>query len=108
MATKTTTKKAAEAKHYSVLVRPVFSEKAAGSTESPKSVVSFIVDRRASKPEIKEAVERVFGVTVTAVRTMNYMGKPKKTTGILGRRAAFKKAYITLAEGEKIQLIEGL
>ena len=109
-------KKAAEQKatieHYSVLLAPAITEKAS-TAESLKSGVGrnrlvLKVDRRATKPEIREAVEKVFNVKVHSVNTVNYMGKAKRTTSVVGRRAAFKKAYITLEEGHAVQVVEGL
>jgi large subunit ribosomal protein L23 len=66
------------------------------------------VDPRATKSEIRQAVERVFSVKVDAVRTCTFLGKTKRTARGVGRRAGFKKAYVTLAEGSKIDLVEGL
>jgi len=109
-------KKEAEVKatvgQYAILIAPAITEKAS-TAESLKSGVGrnrlvLKVDRRATKPEIREAVERVFNVKVYSVNTVNYMGKEKRTTSVIGRRAAFKKAYITLQEGHSIQVVEGL
>jgi large subunit ribosomal protein L23 len=72
----------------------------------------FIVDKRANKLEIKQAVESLYGVTVAAVNTMRYAGKIKsrqtKSGMIKGRSEAFKKAVITLAEGEKIDFYSNI
>lgn len=97
---------------YAVLIAPVITEKAS-TAESLKSGVGrnklvLKVARNATKPEIKAAVERVFNVRVHSVNTVNSMGKVKKTTSVIGRRAAFKKAYITLEEGHSVQVVEGL
>jgi large subunit ribosomal protein L23 len=96
-------------KDYETLRRPIVTEKSShvgGSSAS--ACVVFEVDKKANKADIREAVERVFGVSVQAVRTCSYLGKLKRTTGAHGRRASFKKAYVTLKQGEKIDVIEGL
>jgi large subunit ribosomal protein L23 len=104
-------KKAAEVKagvkDYAVLLSPVITEKTAVSGDNKTRVV-FRVDTRANKKEIKEAIERVFNVKVKSINTVNYMGKVKRTTSVIGRRAAFKKAYVVLQEGQSIQVVEGL
>ena len=94
-------------KEYSVLLAPVITEKTA-TAGGTKTRVVFKVTPTATKTEIKAAVERIFKVKVDAVKTVNYEGKAKRTTGVMGRRAAFKKAYVVLAEGQSIQLVEGL
>jgi len=63
-------------------------------------ILTFRVDRKASKPEIKSAVEEIFNVKVATVRTVQYEGKLKKRGRQEGRRASFKKAYVTLKKGE--------
>ncbi len=104
---KKTTKKSQESKgrvkDYRIIIRPVITEKGAGS-----GLPVFWVDPRASKDEIKEAVERVFTVNVVKVRTLNLLGKPKKKGRAIGRRASKKKAYIWLKEGQRIELVEGI
>jgi large subunit ribosomal protein L23 len=92
---------------YAILLSPVISEKSA-MIGGEGSVVTFRVDPRASKLQIKSAVERVFSVKVGGVRTCSFIGKLKRTTRGVGRRAGYKKAYVTLAEGSKIDLVEGL
>jgi large subunit ribosomal protein L23 len=92
---------------YAVLISPVITEKSATVGANGRTV-SFRVDPRASKDEIRGAVERVFSVKVEGVRTCRFIGKNKRTAKGLGRRAGFKKAYVTLAEGSKIDLVEGL
>lgn len=91
---------------YEVIRRPVRTEKTTGMEESANQVV-FEVDRRASKVEIREAVEKLFGVKVTGVNTLNQFGKPKRVGRVIGRRGDFKKAVVTLAPGEKIEFFEG-
>jgi large subunit ribosomal protein L23 len=88
----------------SVLIKPVVTEKVSALNEKGK--YGFIVNRKANKVEIKKAVEKMYGVTVEDVNTMNYLGKNKsrytKSRIISGRSASFKKAIITVAEGEVI------
>ena len=64
----------------------------------------FAVDRQATKGQIREAVERRFGVSVTAVQTMIMPGKPRRVRRQLGRRADWKKAIVTVASGQKIEV----
>jgi len=66
------------------------------------------VDRRANKIEIGKAVEELFGVHVLKVRTINVPGKPKRLGRYEGRRPGWKKAIVTLAEGETIEIFEGV
>lgn len=88
----------------SILKSPLVTEKVSALNEKGK--YGFIVDARANKVEIKKAVEKLYGVNVESVNTMNVMGKLKTRytkTGILaGRRPNYKKAIVTLAEGEVI------
>ena len=84
-----------------VLVAPHVSEKSARMAERDKQVV-FRVLRDASKPEIKAAVELMFEVKVEDVRVVNVAGKQKRFGGRPGRRSDFKKAYVSLAEGQTI------
>ena len=88
---------------YGTLVRPFITEKA-----SHRGLLVMEVLKDASKEDIKRAVETIFGVRVAGVRTINLMGKPKKKGTSVGRRRARKKAYITLAEGQTVDLIEGV
>jgi large subunit ribosomal protein L23 len=97
----------AKVSDYGILLSPVITEKSA-SVGVPGRTVSFKVDPRASKEEIRGAVERVFSVKVEGVRTCRFIGKTKRTAKGLGKRAGFKKAYVTLVEGSKIDLVEGL
>ncbi|MBT5435062.1 MAG: 50S ribosomal protein L23 [Alphaproteobacteria bacterium] len=93
-------------KSYDIIRSPVITEK---STQgSMYNQVTFRVDRRASKPEIKKAVEELFKVKVTAVNTLNQQGKVKRFRGRLGRRNAVKKAIVTLAEGHMIDITTGI
>jgi large subunit ribosomal protein L23 len=85
----------------SVLLAPHVSEKSARVAERQNQVV-FRVLRDASKPEIKAAVELMFEVKVDGVRVVNVAGKTKRFGGRPGRRSDFKKAYVSLAEGQTI------
>jgi large subunit ribosomal protein L23 len=88
----------------SILKRPLVTEKVSALNEKGK--YGFVVDAGANKVEIKKAVEKQYGVNVEKVNTMNVMGKKKTRytkTGILsGRRPSYKKAVVTLAQGEVI------
>ena len=97
---------AAEAKHYDVVVKPIITEKATLASEH--GAVVFEVSKDASKPEIKEAVEALFGVKVKAVNTVRTQGKVKRFRGKLGTRREVKKAYVTLEEGNTIDVSTGL
>jgi large subunit ribosomal protein L23 len=84
-----------------VLLAPHVSEKSAIAAEKANQVV-FRVRRDSTKPEIKAAVELMFEVKVDAVRVVNVAGKTKRFGGRPGRRSDFKKAYVSLAEGQSI------
>jgi large subunit ribosomal protein L23 len=93
-----------------VIMRPVVTERSmelsSGDNGEPQYV--FIVARDANKMEIKNAVERLFDVSVSKVSTMNYRGKPRRVGRHLGKRAAYKKAIVRLADGETIDVYEGV
>lgn len=107
MAKKTINKAVAQVNDYAILLSPVISEKSALIGNSGQ-VVSLRVDPRATKTEIRAAVERVFSVKVEGVRTCSFQGKLKRSMRGTGKRAGYKKAYVTLLEGSKIDLVEGL
>lgn len=88
-----------------IVIRPVISEKSYDQIE--KSKYTFAVDKRATKPQIARAVEEIFDVHVTKVNTMRVQGKPKKQGYSSGHRASWKKAVVTLKEGDKIEFFEG-
>ncbi len=96
----------AEAKHYDVIRKPVITEKATMASEH--GAVVFEVAMSANKPQIKEAVEELFGVKVKAVNTTITKGKVKRFRGQPGRRKDVKKAYVTLEEGNTIDVTTGL
>jgi len=87
-----------------VIMAPNISEKATMSAESNNTVV-FKVATDANKAEIKAAVEKLFEVEVTGVRTLNVKGKVKRTGARFGRRSDWKKAYVTLSEGSDIDFV---
>ena len=92
---------------YQVLQRPLLSEKGTDLQEKHNQVL-FQVAPEATKVEIKSAVEKLFKVKVANVRTMNYRGKTKSVRRRVGRRSHWKKAIVTLVEGQSIQLFEGV
>ncbi len=92
--------------HYDVILKPVITEKATLASEA--GAVVFKVAKDATKPQIKEAVEAVFGVKVKAVNTVITKGKAKKFRGRPGERSDVKKAYVTLEEGNTIDVSSGL
>jgi len=88
-----------------VIIRPVVSEKSYAGIE--QNSYTFLVDPRSNKTEIKEAVQSIWGVRVTSVNTMNRQGKVKRRGWTKGKRADQKRAIVTLAEGDSIQIFEG-
>ncbi len=95
-----------EAKHYDVIRKPIITEKATMASEN--GAVVFEVDIAANKPQIREAVESLFGVKVKAVNTTITKGKQKRFRGQLGRRKDVKKAYVMLEDGNTIDISTGL
>ena len=96
----------AKPEHYDLIVKPIITEKATMASEN--GAVVFQVVKTASKPAIKEAVEALFGVKVKAVNTTITKGKSKRFRGIAGERSDVKKAYVTLEEGNTIDVSTGL
>jgi large subunit ribosomal protein L23 len=96
----------AKAEHYDVIRKPVITEKATMASEA--NAVVFEVAMDATKPAIKDAVEGLFGVKVKAVNTTITKGKTKRFRGIRGKRKDVKKAYVTLEEGNTIDVTTGL
>ena len=92
--------------HYDVIRKPVITEKATLASESGAIVFEVAID--ANKPRIKEAVEALFGVRVKAVNTSITKGKQKRFRGVKGTRKDVKKAYVTLEEGNTIDVTTGL
>jgi large subunit ribosomal protein L23 len=91
---------------YDLIRKPVITEKATMASES--GAVVFEVGMDATKPQIKEAIETLFNVKVKAVNTTVTKGKVKRFRGRLGKRADVKKAYVTLEEGNTIDVTTGL
>ena len=92
--------------HYDLIKKPVITEKATMASEN--GAVVFKVAMDATKPQIKEAVEAIFSVKVKAVNTTVTKGKAKKFRGRDGERSDVKKAYVTLEEGNTIDVSTGL
>ena len=89
-----------------ILLSPVVSEKSAMAADKSNQF-AFKVATDASKPEIAQAVEQMFNVKVTEVRTVNVKGKQKRFGAMLGQRNAWKKAYVRLQEGHDIDFAGG-
>ena len=94
----------------SVLIKPLVTEKVSALNEKGK--YGFVVAKTANKVEIKRAIEKMYGVTVESVNTMYYAGKVKtrytKARIISGKSASFKKAIVTVAQGEVIDFYSGI
>lgn len=94
-----------------IIMKPVITEKMTAKSESLNQF-GFIVDKRANKIQIKQEVQDLYGVQVLSVNTMNYSGKHKsrftKSGVITGKTKAFKKAVVTLAEGETIDFFSNI
>ena len=95
-----------ELSHYDVIRSPVITEKSTAASEQNKVV--FNVAKTATKPQIKAAVEALFKVKVKAVNTLVRKGKIKRFRGILGPQSDIKRAIVTLAEGQSIDVTTGL
>lgn len=87
-----------------VIIRPLVSEKTTGAMAANK--YTFLVDPRADKTQIKQAVEEVFGVDVVAVNTVRQLGKTRRMGVFRGRRPSYKKAIVTIKEGQRIKVFE--
>ncbi|NDH73041.1 MAG: 50S ribosomal protein L23 [Rhodobacteraceae bacterium] len=95
-----------KAEHYDVIRKPIITEKATTASEAGAVVFEVAID--SNKPQIKEAVEALFGVKVKAVNTTITKGKTKRFRGMMGRRRDVKKAYVTLEDGNTIDVSTGL
>ena len=93
-------------RHYDVIRTPAITEKSTFVSEFNQVV--FNVAKDASKPEIKAAVEALFGVKVKAVNTLVRLGKTKRFRGFIGKQKDVKKAIVTLAEGQSIDVSTGV
>jgi len=87
---------------YRTIVRPVITEKSSVAYQN-RGEYTFEVASDASKLAIKDAIEKLFGVNVTGVQTMNVRGKSRRVGGTVGTRANWKKAIVTLKEGQTIE-----
>ena len=87
-----------------VIIRPVVSEKSYAGIE--ENTYTFLVDKRSNKTEIKEAIQQIWNVQVTSVRTLNRKGKVKRRRYTTGKRADEKRAIVTLAQGDHIEIFE--
>jgi len=94
-------------KEREILKRPLLTEKSTQAQEKLNQV-AFEVDRSANKLQIQQAVEKRFSVKVTKVRTMHIKGKLKRMGRFEGRRSSWKKAIVSLAEGQKIEFFENV
>lgn len=92
---------------YDIIKRPLITEKSTIQKESANQL-TFEVDRKANRVEIKKAVEGIFKVKVAGVRTIQVMGKFKRRGRILGKRNDYKKAVVRLMPGERIEFFEGV
>jgi large subunit ribosomal protein L23 len=92
---------------YEIIRGPVITEKGTIQKEL-NNQLTFEVDRRANRVEIRHAVEKVFNVRVEKVRTMQIKGKVKRLGRSIGQRRSWKKAIVTLAEGQNIEFFEGV
>ena len=99
-------KQEVEARHYDVVLAPHITEKATLASEN--NAVVFKVANDASKPQIKEAVEAIFGVSVMGVNTINMKGKTKRWKGKAYKRVDQKKAVVTLKDGDSIDVTSGI
>jgi large subunit ribosomal protein L23 len=93
-------------RHYDVIVSPAITEKSTVASE--QNQVVFNVARKATKPEIKAAIEALFGVKVAAVNTLIRKGKVKRFRGTIGKQSDVKKAVVTLVDGHSIDVATGL
>ena len=87
-----------------IILRPVISEKTYGLLDENK--YTFIVDPRANKTQIKQAIETIFDVDVVSVNTMNRAGKRKRRGWVVGKRPDVKRAIVTVAPGDEIELFD--
>lgn len=91
---------------FRTIVRPLMTEKTSAAYQD-RQEYTFEVASDATKPAIKQAIEKLFGVTVTGVQTMNCRGKRRRVGQSIGTRANWKKAIVTLKDGDTIEIFEG-
>lgn len=92
---------------YQIIRRPIITEKGT-VLKDENNQITFEVSLDANKPEIKKAIEKLFKVTVLNVRTQNRLGKRKRLGRTMGRRKHWKKAIVTLREGDRVEFFEGV
>ena len=92
---------------HQIIKRPLITEKSTRQKEEGNQI-AFVVDPKASKIEIRQAVEKLFKVKVRAVHTMNLVGKRKRMGRFIGWKSDWKKAIVTLREGDRIEFFEGV
>lgn len=92
---------------YAIIRRPIITEKGSVLKEENNQLI-FEVHPDSNKSEIKKAVEKLFKVTVLSVRTQNRLGKRKRLGRTVGRRKSWKKAFVTLKEGDRVEFFEGV
>ncbi|MEE8479782.1 MAG: 50S ribosomal protein L23 [Desulfobacterales bacterium] len=93
--------------HYDIIKRPLITEKTNIQKEDYNQI-TFEVDRRANRVEIKRAIEKLFNVRVSTIRTIQVKGKKKQRGRVIGKRKDWKKAIATLMPGERIDFFEGV
>ena len=92
---------------YKIIKRPIITEKGTILKDENNQLV-FEVDPASNKSEIRKAVEKLFKVTVLTVQTQNRRGKPKRLGRTVGRRSKWKKAIVTLKQGDRVDFFEGV
>lgn len=91
---------------HQIIKRPLITEKSTRQKEAGNQI-AFVVDSKANKVQVRQAVEKLFKVKVRAVHTMNMVGKRKRMGRFWGWKSDWKKAIVTLKEGERIEFFEG-
>jgi large subunit ribosomal protein L23 len=89
---------------YEILIKPVITEKATNLQTSAEPQYTFRVQRDATKPEIKKAIESAFKVKVKSVNTIRMKGKMRRVRVAAGKRPDWKKAFVTLQKGQRIEI----
>ncbi len=92
---------------HQIIKRPLITEKSTRQKEESNQI-AFVVDPKAGKIQIRQAVEKLFKVKVLSVRTMNVTGKKKRLGRFVGRKSDWKKAIVKLREGDRIEFFEGV
>ncbi|HNW82829.1 MAG TPA: 50S ribosomal protein L23 [bacterium] len=95
-------------KHFDIIKRPLLTEKSTALSNVSRQGYIFEVKLDATKEEVKEAIEKVFNVQVASINTVVVGGKTKRVGRAIGKRSTWKKAYVTLKEGNEINLVEGV